>query len=173
MRIVVTADGAGLDAPASPVFGRCQSYVFVDTETLQWEAVENPARGAAGGAGIQAAQFIIERGAQAVVTGQVGPNAIGVFQAAGVPVYLFPGGTVRQAVASFQAGSLSPAQVGGRGRGKGGGEGGAGMAPAPAPITPTGPSRAETLAKLQETAEALRRQLAQLMDEIDRLSAKE
>jgi predicted Fe-Mo cluster-binding NifX family protein len=169
MRIVVTADGAGIDAPASPVFGRCQNYVFVDTETLQWEAVENPARGAPGGAGIQAAQFVIERGAQAVVTGQIGPNAMGVFQAAGVPAYLFAGGTVREAVTAFQAG-LPPAQAGGRGRGKGGG--GGRLAAAPAPATSTTPStagREEILASLKETVDALRRQLAEVTEQIDRL----
>jgi predicted Fe-Mo cluster-binding NifX family protein len=50
MRIVVTANGAGLDAAASPVFGRCPAYVFVDTDTMQCESVENPAVGASGGA---------------------------------------------------------------------------------------------------------------------------
>jgi len=166
MRIAVTAEGAGLDAPASPVFGRCPCYIFVDTDTLQWEAAENPARGAPGGAGIQAAQFIVERGARAVVTGQVGPNAMGVFQAAGVSAYLFVGGTVRAAVAAFQAGTLAPAQAGGQGRGKGGG--GARVVP-PVPASTAGPSREETLTRLRETAETLRRQLADLTEQIDRL----
>jgi len=127
MKIVVTAIGVDLDAPASPVFGRCPAYILVDTETMQFEAVENPALSAGGGAGIQAAQFIIERGAQAVVTGNVGPNAFGVFQAAGIPVYLFNGGTVRQAVEAYKAGQLSsvsgataPPHAGmGRGMGRG------------------------------------------------------
>ena len=133
MRIVVTANGADLDAPASPVFGRCPMYVFVDTETMAFEAVENPAIGAPGGAGIQAAQFVVEGGAQAVVTGNVGPNAFNVFQAAGVPIYLFGGGTVRQAVEAFKAGELAatggasrPAHTGtglGRGMGRGRGTG--------------------------------------------------
>ena len=96
MIIVITANGADLDAPASPVFGRCPAYVFVDTESMQFEGVENPALGTASGAGIQAAQFVIERGAQAVVTGNVGPNAFNVFQSAGVPIYLSGGGTVRE-----------------------------------------------------------------------------
>ncbi len=165
MRIVVTADGAELDAPASPVFGRCTSYVFVDTDTMQWEAVDNPARGASGGAGIQAAQFVIQRGAQAVVTGQVGPNAMGVFQASGVPAYLFSGGTVREAVAAFQAGHLPAAQAGGRGRGQGGG---ARMVP-PTPTTGPEPSREETIARLQQTVSALRQQLAQVTEQLDRL----
>ena len=98
MKIVVTANGMDLDAPASPVFGRCPTYVFVDTETMGFEAVDNPAMSASGGAGIQAAQFVIEQGARAVLTGNVGPNAFNVFQAANVPIYLLTGGTVREAV---------------------------------------------------------------------------
>jgi predicted Fe-Mo cluster-binding NifX family protein len=106
MRIVVTSSGADLDAPASPVFGRCQTYVFVDTETMETEAVANPAIGAASGAGIRAAQFVIEHGAQALVTGNVGPNAFSVFQSAGITIYPFGGGTVRRAVEAFETGQL-------------------------------------------------------------------
>jgi len=128
MKIVVTANGGDLDARASPVFGRCPMYVLVDTETMQFEAVENPALAASGGAGIQAAQFIVERGAEAVVSGNVGPNAFNVLQAAGIPVYQFGGGTVRQAVEAYVTGTLPAARGattgahfgmgGGRGRGR-------------------------------------------------------
>jgi predicted Fe-Mo cluster-binding NifX family protein len=52
MRIVITSNGAGLDAPTSPVFGRCPHYVFVDTETMHAETVENPAVASGGGAGV-------------------------------------------------------------------------------------------------------------------------
>jgi len=107
MKIAVTANGADLDAPASPIFGRCPTYILVDTETMQYEAIANPAVSAGGGAGVQAAQFVIERGAQAVVTGNVGPNAFGVFRAGGIPVYLFKEGTVQQAVKACKSGLLS------------------------------------------------------------------
>jgi predicted Fe-Mo cluster-binding NifX family protein len=94
---------------------------------MDFEAVDNPALSAGGGAGVQAAQFVIERGAEAVVSGNVGPNAFGVFRAASVPVYVFGGGTVRQAVDAYKAGQLSevsgasvPSHTGmGRGRGRG------------------------------------------------------
>jgi len=88
MRIVVSTNGKDLDSEASPVFGRCPIYMFVDTETFEFEAVDNPAMSAAGGAGIQAAQFIVSQGAQAVVSGHMGPNAYQVLAAAGVPIYL-------------------------------------------------------------------------------------
>jgi predicted Fe-Mo cluster-binding NifX family protein len=107
MKIAVTANGTDLDAPASPVFGRCTMYILVDTETMQYEAIANPAVSAGGGAGVQAAQFVVERGAQAVVSGNVGPNALGVFQAGAIPAYLFKEGTVRQAIEAYKRGLLS------------------------------------------------------------------
>jgi len=147
MKIVVTASGADLGTQAHPAFGRCPTYVFVDTETMQFEAVENPAANAAGGAGIQAAQFVVERGAQAVVTGNVGPNAFQVLQPAGVPIYLFSGGTVRQAVEAYKAGEL------------------------PATGGVSTPAREEEIAALRQTARELRKQVAEVMERLDRLGA--
>jgi predicted Fe-Mo cluster-binding NifX family protein len=163
MKIVVTSSGIDLEAQAHPAFGRCPTYLFIDTETMQFEAVENPAANAAGGAGIQAAQFVVERGAQAVVTGNVGPNAFQVLQPAGVPVYLFSGGTVRQAVEAVKAGALSAAGGASRPAHAGMGTGGNRGESAPAP------SREEEVAALRETARELRRQVAEVMERLDRL----
>ena len=186
MKIVVTSSGYDLDSPASPVFGRCPVYIFVDTETLEFEAVDNPAVGASGGAGIQAAQFVIEHGAQAVLTGNVGPNAYSGFQTAGVPVYLSTGGSVRQAVEMYQQGQLQP--VGGAnvqahagmgmrgGMGRGMGRGRWATPPQPAPSTAT--SRASSsgggeIAALRQMASDLRRQLADIMERIEKLEKKD
>jgi predicted Fe-Mo cluster-binding NifX family protein len=187
MRIVVTANGASLDAPASPVFGRCPTYVFVDTERMASEAVDNPAIGAPGGAGIQAAQFVIEQGAEAVVTGNVGPNAYQVLQSAGVPIYLNAGGTVRQAVEAFKVGGLSsagqasaPAHAGmGRGVGLGAGMGrgrGGGSGPTAAPQTAPSPAdatRNQEISELKQMAGDLRNQLAEVIERLDRLQMGE
>ena len=109
VKLLVTANGRDLEAPTSPIFGRCPTYIVVDMERSDFEVVDNPAISAGGGAGIQAAQFIVGLGVNAVVTGNVGPNAFGVLQSAQVPVYLCDGGTVRQAVEAFKAGQLSAA----------------------------------------------------------------
>jgi predicted Fe-Mo cluster-binding NifX family protein len=202
MRIVVTANGTDLDAPASAVFGRCPAYVFVDTETMAFEATENPAIAAPGGAGIQAAQFVIERGAQAVVTGNVGPNAFNVFQSAGVPIYPFGGGTVREAAEAFRVGELQSiadanVQAGmgmaggtgmgmgramgrgmGRGMGMGMGRRAGGVFPPTPPSPATGivgpaPSREAEIASLKNMAEELRNQLADVMERLDGLEKEE
>jgi predicted Fe-Mo cluster-binding NifX family protein len=183
MKIVVTANGASLDAPASPVFGRCPWYVFVDPDTIEFEALENPAMDAAGGAGIQAAQFVVEQGAKAVVTGNVGPNAFNVFESAGVPVYMGQGGTVRQSVEAFRdnqlrevRGATGPAHTGmGRGTGRGLGMGRgrrvsqASMPPVASPSPAPGGSREQEISELRDMAGELRRQLAQVMDRLDQL----
>ncbi len=122
MKIVVTSTGAELDAQASPIFGRCPTFLFVDTESLQFEVVPNSGVNAAGGAGIQAAQLVAGRDVQAVVSGKIGPKAMDVIKAAGLPVYLFNDGTVRQAVERFTAGELalaSDSALPDDGRGKG------------------------------------------------------
>lgn len=176
MRIVVSAQGDTLESPTSPVFGRCPTYVFVDTETVSFEAAPNPAMNQGGGAGIQAAQFVVERGAQAVLTGNLGPNAYDVLAAAGIPGYLVPEGTVRQAVEAFKADQLKPmgganvvahaGMAGGAGSGAGRGMGrGMGMRSAGQPTAPA----EEELAQLRDTLKSLRQQLAETMERIEQL----
>ncbi|RLC81189.1 MAG: dinitrogenase iron-molybdenum cofactor biosynthesis protein [Chloroflexi bacterium] len=176
MKIVVTANGTGLDAPATPIFGRCPTYVFVDTETMAVESVDNPAMNAAGGAGIQAAQFVVERGARAVISGNMGPNAFNVLQSANVPIYLFGGGTVQQAVEAYKAGQLSttggasgPAHAG---MGMGRGIGRRAAMPAAPSAAPT-VSREEEIESLKDMAGGLRKQLAEVMERLDRLEKGE
>jgi predicted Fe-Mo cluster-binding NifX family protein len=178
MKIVVSSQGDDLEALASPVFGRCAIYLFVDPETMEFEAVPNPAMGQGGGAGIQAAQFVVNRGARAVLTGNLGPNAYDVLQAAGVPGYLVGEGTIRRAVEAYKAGRLQAmgganvaAHAGMRGGGRGGGGGtGRPSRMQPAAAAPTAQAaRASELSELRETLENLRQQLAETMDKIEKL----
>jgi predicted Fe-Mo cluster-binding NifX family protein len=109
MKIAVTATGEGLDAPTSPIFGRSAYISLIETDTMACETLANPAISASGGAGIQAAQLLASHGVQAVLTGNVGPNAFQVFGAANIPVYLHNGTSVRQAVEAFTKGELTEA----------------------------------------------------------------
>jgi predicted Fe-Mo cluster-binding NifX family protein len=176
MKVVVSSLGENLDAPASPVFGRCPTYVFVDSETMEFEALPNPAMSQGGGAGIQAAQFVVNKGAEAVLTGSLGPNAFEVLQAAGVPGYLVNEGTVRQAVEAYKADQLEPmaganvAARAGMGRGKGLGRG----AQPTTPVQPrTQASPKSELAELRDTLKGLRQQLAETMERIEELEKED
>lgn len=109
MKVAVAASGANLDAAADPRFGRCLWFVVVDTDTMEFEALENPAVLQGSGAGIAAAQLVANAGAEAVIAGNVGPNAHQALTAGGIQVYAFAGGTVREAVEQWKAGKLTPA----------------------------------------------------------------
>ena len=100
--IAVTAKGKDLDAEVDPRFGRADYFVFVNLGTGEFESFANPFAGAAHGAGVQAAQFVAEKGPDALLTGQVGPNAGQVLESSGVRVIATEGCTIREAVAELK-----------------------------------------------------------------------
>ncbi len=161
MRIVVSAQDGSLDAPISAVFGRCPVFIVVDTTTMQFEVVANPAMSQGGGAGVQSAQWVVNSAAQAVLTGNLGPNAFAVLQAAGVPGYLVSEGTVRQAVEAFLAGRLQA-------MGQASAADHAGLNPQPVSTAPAGGREAQ-LAALRERLRSLRQELAETLDQIEQL----
>ncbi len=108
MKIAVTASTSELSSPVDPRFGRCAYFLFVDSETMQFEAVENTNVAAASGAGIQSAQLVANQGANVLLTGSCGPNAFQTLQAAGVEVIVGVTGTVQEAVQQHKAGKLQP-----------------------------------------------------------------
>ncbi|MFC2072722.1 NifB/NifX family molybdenum-iron cluster-binding protein [Chloroflexota bacterium] len=106
MRIAISATGPDLDAEVDPRFGRCRYFVIVELETTKYEALENCSAMASGGAGISAAQMIVGKGVEAVITGNCGPNAYQVLSPAGIKVITGVSGKVQDAVQSYKSGNL-------------------------------------------------------------------
>jgi predicted Fe-Mo cluster-binding NifX family protein len=109
MKIAISSMGKDLDCQIDPRFGRCQYFILVDPETLAFEAVGNEGLMASGGAGVQAAQLVAQKGASALITGNVGPNAASALSASGIRVYLVPGGTIKDIIEGYRSGSLREA----------------------------------------------------------------
>ncbi|MFA5364491.1 MAG: NifB/NifX family molybdenum-iron cluster-binding protein [Candidatus Bathyarchaeia archaeon] len=123
MKICVSASSDSLDANVDPRFGRCQYFVVVDSETMEFSAILNDSTNAAHGAGIQAAQTVVNMGAKVIITGNVGPNAFNVLSASGIKLVTGVSGSIRDAVEKYKSGKLketSNPTVGGHfGMGKG------------------------------------------------------
>ena len=109
MNIAITAAGPSLDAKVDPRFGRCPCFLVVNTDDLDFEAVENSNVALGGGAGIQSAKLMEEKGVRFVLTGNCGPNAYQTLSAAGIGVIIGCSGTVTDVVEQFKAGQLSAA----------------------------------------------------------------
>ena len=107
MKIAVTSTGPTLDDMMEARFGRCAYFLIIDLDTMEFEAVENPNIALGGGAGIQSAQLMAEKGVSTVLTGNCGPNAFQTFGAANIQVITGVSGQVRQAVEQYKSGALA------------------------------------------------------------------
>lgn len=133
MMIAISATGLTMDDQVDPRLGRAHCFLIVNTDTMEYRALENENINAGGGAGIQTAQMLSEQGVKAVLTGNCGPNAFQVFEAAGIDVIVGVSGVIRTAVEQYKSGTLASAATpnaaphsgmqGGMGRGRGGGMG--------------------------------------------------
>ena len=111
MKIAVTSTGPGMDSAVDERFGRARYILIVDPETEEFESVDNAANvEALQGAGVQAAQEVVQRGARWILTGHVGPKAFHALSVAGVFVGTGATGTVRETVKKFKGGQFRPAQ---------------------------------------------------------------
>jgi predicted Fe-Mo cluster-binding NifX family protein len=71
---------------------------------MEFEFIENASMMAGGGAGISAAQGIVDKGVKVVLTGNCGPNAYQVFGAAGIQVITGVSGKIKDVVEGYKSG---------------------------------------------------------------------
>ena len=109
MKVAISSTGKDLGAEIDPRFGRCAYFLFVDTDNMNVEAFDNESIAMSGGAGIQAAEFVASKGAEAVLTGNCGPNAVKALKAAGIKLFTGQTGPVRNAIDEFTKGNLERA----------------------------------------------------------------
>lgn len=191
MKVAVSAASPSLESSIDPRFGRCQYFLVVDPDTLVIDAFPNTSKAAASGAGISAAQTIVNKDVNVVITGRVGPNALDVLSVAGIEIVTGASGTVRETLEQFTSGQLQPmtasqipaGRVGmSRGRGKGRRRGGGfgrrqnlgrqdattGNSLTPMPVT-TGMSKEQEIQMLEAQAQHMQQQLTYLRKRLDDL----
>ena len=108
MKVAVSSSGTNLDSQIDPRFGRCAYFVIVNTDDMSFEAFDNEGIALGGGAGIQSSQFVASKGVGAIITGNVGPNAVQTLYAAGVEIFMGQTGSVREAVERYRRGDIKP-----------------------------------------------------------------
>ena len=108
MKLIISAQNSLLESQVDRRFGRCTWFILFDTDTDQWEAFQNPGASQSGGAGVAAAQFVVDKKADVVCSGDFGPNASRAFQAANVGMRRFTDSTstVQDAVDQFRQDKL-------------------------------------------------------------------
>ena len=99
MKIAVTSMGQEITSQVDPRFGRAAYFIVYDSDKQDYTAVSNSINSqAAQGAGIQAAQTVVNHEANMVVSGNIGPKAFAALKAAGIRIVTWSDGSVEQAV---------------------------------------------------------------------------
>ena len=107
MKVAVTSQGNEMSSEIDLRFGRAKFLLVVDTEAGDFEVHDNELNlNAVQGAGIQTGQNIANLGVEAVITGNVGPNAFRTLYAADIKIFIAAKQTVAEAIDSFKAGEL-------------------------------------------------------------------
>lgn len=158
MRIAVSADSKqGLDSVVSPHFGRCPHYILVDVEgsdVTGIQEVDSPFYGNHEPG--QVPGFIHSLGADVMLAGGMGGRAIMFFQELGIEGVTGAYGTVRQSVERYLGGQLTGAAPCKESQEHGHG------------LPAEGEYEEDELGRLREEAEALRRQLDEVADRLNR-----
>ena len=107
MRVGVSATGGDLNARVDDRFGRCSWFLIVDTDSLEFDALENRHAEEGMAAGVAAAKDLIDEHVDAVISGQVGPKAYEVLKALNIDIFLVSGGiSVKDALERLKSGEL-------------------------------------------------------------------
>lgn len=108
MKIAIPMNEMLMEAEVCVSFGRAPYFLVYDTQSEVSTFFENPGAVSQGGAGIKAAQSIVDAMAEALLTVRCGENSAEVFQAAGIKVYKTTKVSAKENIEAFQKGQLAP-----------------------------------------------------------------
>ena len=112
MKIAICSQSNNVEATVDSRFGRTAFFAIYDDAVKQWDFIGNQQNlQAAQGAGIQAAQAIVDADVDVLIASNVGPKAMAALSANGVAVFkIAPGQTLEQTITEYQAGNLTQMQ---------------------------------------------------------------
>lgn len=110
MKIVIPVDGNQMDSGVCVSFGRTPFFLVYDMETKEKAFIENAAAHSQGGAGIMAAQIVVDTKADVLLTPRCGQNAADVIKASGMNMYKTTSTNIVESIEAFEKGLLGELQ---------------------------------------------------------------
>lgn len=107
MKIAIPADDKTMETSVCQSFGRTPYYLIYDTESKESVFLDNSAVASQGGAGIKAAQTIVDNNISVLLTPRCGENAAEVLKAANIKLFKSVNASVRDNIDAFNDGKLS------------------------------------------------------------------
>lgn len=107
MKIAIPVDDKTMETNVCISFGRTPYFLIYDTESKESAFLDNAAIASQGGAGILAAQTIVDNNAEALLTPRCGENAANVINAANIKIYKTMNDSLKDNLDAFNEGKLS------------------------------------------------------------------
>jgi predicted Fe-Mo cluster-binding NifX family protein len=107
MKLIIPVEDKSLDLVVCPSFGRAPLFMLFDTDSNICEYLDNEAAASQGGAGIKAAQALVDTGSEVLITYRCGQNAANVLNAADIKIYKAQDGSVIENINKFKDGVLT------------------------------------------------------------------
>lgn len=114
MKIAISSKGKITDNALDPRFGRCEYFQIYDTEIEATKIVENKGQEASGGAGIAAANQLIDEQVDVVITGSLGPNAFEIIKKADIKAYKCDSISISDALEKYNNNQLEKITIAGK-----------------------------------------------------------
>jgi predicted Fe-Mo cluster-binding NifX family protein len=105
MKIVISAEGRGIERNIDASFHRCSFFLILDIEKNTLIALENTTKESPSEIGATVGQIISNQGIDAVIASDIGPTAFEIFERYGIKV-CHGDGIIEDAVKQFKYGRL-------------------------------------------------------------------
>jgi predicted Fe-Mo cluster-binding NifX family protein len=106
MKIAIPVDEKTLESNVCASFGRTPYFLIYDIETKESVFIDNSAAASTGGAGIKAAQTIVDNKVNALLTPRCGQNAADVIKSADIKIFKTASASVKDNIAAYIDGKL-------------------------------------------------------------------
>lgn len=107
MIIAIPIDDQSPESTVCVSFGRAPYFMIYDTGSGGKSIIDNRAVSSQGGAGIKAAQIVIDSNAEVLLTPRCGEKAAGIMKAAGMKMFKTNGDSIKGNIDAFTNGELN------------------------------------------------------------------
>jgi predicted Fe-Mo cluster-binding NifX family protein len=107
MKIAMPVNEKSMETTICHSFGRTPYFLVFDTKSMESVFAHNSAATSQGGAGVKAAQAIVDLGVEALITPRCGENAAEVIKTANIKMYKTINESIKDNIQAFNDSKLS------------------------------------------------------------------
>ena len=106
MKIAIPATANNIDSEVCTSFGRTEFFLIYNTNDQSNFFLDNSAATSQGGAGIKAAQILVDEHVDVLITPRCGENAASVLLEANIAIYKAAGNNLKDNISACEQGKL-------------------------------------------------------------------